>query len=330
MGANMGIFPNYNKEGPGVYADDPKHGPFVRFFQTYSSKFFKLVTTNLMFVIFNIPAMLIAYAGTVFFLPQLNPVFDPAAFQQYLSDMGIAVSDGSAAGGNAALQLYFLLVLFMVMFTVGMQLVAVGPVQTGLSYVYRNYARETTTFLWSDFASAVKKDWKPSAIASLVSVIGTVVILFNIVFYTNVYQGQYSQIFSAIFIVIFVIFMCVQIFVYPMIASVDLKLRYVYRNAILFFLGRLIPTIGIFLVNLIVLFVIPVIMLFSFTYAGFALSIFYYLFFAFSFVQYLNTFFVWQQIERYIAKPVEEVTSEVEVKSMEKPMNKGSKGPEAK
>ena len=46
----MGLFANYNKEGPGVYEDDLKHGPFVSFFQIYGSKFFKLCTTNLIFL----------------------------------------------------------------------------------------------------------------------------------------------------------------------------------------------------------------------------------------------------------------------------------------
>ena len=51
----MGLFSStrYTKEGPGVYADDPKRGPFFRFFQTYGNKFFKIVSTNFLLVIFN-------------------------------------------------------------------------------------------------------------------------------------------------------------------------------------------------------------------------------------------------------------------------------------
>src|SRR5659263_44652 len=249
----MGFFPRYDREGPGVYADDPKHGPFIRFFQTYSNKFFKIVSTNLLFVIFNIPAILIAYAGVVYFLPQINPMFEPASFQKYLTDIGITATDSATSGEGAALQLYFLVVVFLVMFVVGMQLVSVGPVQTGLSYVYRNFARETSTFVWSDFMMSLKKNWKQSLIVTGITLVLTCLILVNIVFYANVYSGPYAQIFSTIFFMIFVFFMCIQIFMYPIIASLDLKLKYVYRNAVLFFLGRLLPTLGIFLIDVIIL-----------------------------------------------------------------------------
>jgi uncharacterized membrane protein YesL len=301
----MGIFPRYDKEGPGVYADDPKRGPIIRFFQTYAGKFFKLVSTNLMFVLFNIPSMIIAYIGVIYFLPLINPIFEPTAFQNYLAGLGISAADASSTTGGAALQLYFLIVLFLVLFVVGMQLVSVGPVQTGLSYVYRNFARESATFVWSDFAMSFKNNWKQSLIATGITLIVTVVIMGNIVFYSSTYTGQYAHIFSTLFVMALVFFMCIQIFVYPLIASLDLKLKNIYKNAILFFMARFLPTIGIFIVDVVVLLVIPVVLLFSFTYAGFALAIVYYAFFAFSFVNYLNTFFVWQQIERYIIKPKE-------------------------
>lgn len=309
----MGFFPRYDKEGPGVYADDPKHGPFVRFFETYSNKFFKIVSINLMTVLFNLPAIILAYIGVIFVLPQINPLFAPAAFQTYLTEVGINAADSATTADGAALQLYFLMVVFLVMFIVGMQMISVGPVQTGISYVYRNYARETPAFPWSDFASSFKSNWKQSTIVTFITIFMTGIILANIIFYSNVYDGKYAQIISVIFSMVLVFYMCIQIYVYPMIASLDLSLKNIYRNAVLFFLGRLLPTFGIFLINVVVLLVIPVIMLFSFTYAGFALAIIYYLLFAFSFVQYLNTFFVWQQIERFIIKPQETDEESTEV-----------------
>ena len=299
----MGFFPRYDREGPGVYADDPKHGPFVRFFQTYANKFFKIVSTNFLSVLFNIPAILIAYAGVVYFLFSMG--VDLATPQKYLIDSGITVEDSATTGAGAAPQLYFIVVVVLVMFVVGMQLVSVGPVQTGLSFVYRNFARESTTFVWSDFVLSFKNNWKQSLIVTGITLGVTCLILINIVFYSKVYSGPYAQIFSTIFFMVFVFFMCIQIYMYPLIASLDLKLKNVYRNAVLFFLGRLLPTLGIFLVDVVILLIIPVVMLVFFANAGFALALIYYTLFAFSFVHYLNTFFVWQQIERYIIKPRE-------------------------
>jgi len=300
----MGIFPNYNKPGPGVYKDDDMNrGPFYKFFQIYFTKFSQITLTNLMFVIFNIPAMIIAYFGAVYFLPQINPLFEVTNFQTVLAEVGVSSSNTSLSNTDAALQIYFILLLMTVMFSVGMLMVSVGPVQTGLSYLYRNFARRTPTFLWSDFVSSFKKNWKQSTIAAVISFGVTFMLLLNIAFYNTSYTGQYKQVFSAIFTLVFVFFLCIQLYIYPMIASVDLKLRDIYKNAVLLFMGRLVPTLGIFLADAAVLVVIPVIALLAASTFGFMIMILYYLFFAFSFVHYLNTFFVWRQLERYVVKP---------------------------
>ena len=275
----MGLFTNYNKEGPGVYEDDLKHGPFISFFQIYGSKFFKLCTTNLIFLLFNIPSLVVAYIVSIFLLPMVNKTLDPAKFEAYMEKLGITAADGTAAGSSVSMQLYFLLVLFTVMFAVGMLLVVNGPAQTGLSYVYRNFSRGTPVFLWSDFISALKKNWKQSLIASIIGFVVSAVTIFNIGFYNTVYTGQYSQVFSTIFVVLLIFFTCIQMFVYPLIASVDLKLKDVYRDAVLLFLGRLLPTLGIFLVNVILLVVVPVLLLFTLTNFGFGIAVIYYLFF---------------------------------------------------
>jgi hypothetical protein len=299
----MGLFTNYNKEGPGVYEDDLKHGPVVTFFQIFGSKFFKLCTTNLIFLLFNIPSLVIAYIASIFFLPMINKTLDPSKFEAYMEKLGIAASDGTAAGNGASMQLYFLLVLFTVMFVVGMLMVVNGPAQTGLSYVYRNFSRGTPVFLWSDFMTSLKKNWKQSLIASVIGLLVSTVTIFNIGFYNTVYTGQYSQVFSTIFVVLLIFILCIQMYVYPLIASVDLKLKDVYRDAVLLFLGRLMPTLGIFLVNVILLVVVPVLLLFTLTNFGFGIAVIYYLFFAFSFLHFLNTYFVWRQIERFVARP---------------------------
>jgi hypothetical protein len=306
----MGLFTNYNKEGPGVYEDDVKHGPFISFFQIYGSKFFKLCTTNLIFMLFNIPSVIIAYFAAVFFLPMINTTLSPVNFEAYMVKLGIAASDGATVTGNASMQLYFLLLLFTVMFAVGMLLVVNGPAQTGLSYLYRNFSRGTPIFLWSDFITSFKKNWKQSLIASVIGFVVSALTVFNIGFYNTAYSGKYSQVFSTIFVVLFIFVICIQMYVYPLIASVDLKLKDVYRDAVLLFLGRLVPTLGIFLINVILLVVVPVLLLFTLTNFGIGIAIIYYLFFAFSFVHFMNTFFVWRQIERFVAKPENEDAEE--------------------
>ena len=306
----MGLFQRYDQEGPGVYEDDEEHGSFVTFFSCYFSKLTRMVASNLLFLAFNIPAILLAYLAAVYFLPLISSSLAPDAFTTTLANIGITAAVGSD-GGDASFQLYFVLLLFVVMYTVGMNIITVGPVQTGLSYIYRNSIRRTTVFLWSDFTTTVKKNWKPSLAASGISFLVFLVLLLNISFYNNIYEGPYGQVITTVFIMFLLFFTCIQIYVYPLIASVDLSLRKIYENAFLLFLGRLVPTFGIFLLDLLVLIAIPLILLFTFTGFGFTIAIAFYFFFAFSFTQFLNTFFVWRQVEKYVlVEPVEEEETE--------------------
>jgi uncharacterized membrane protein YesL len=307
----MGLFTRYDQEGPGVYEDEPVRGPFVRFFQTYSQRFLKLCVMNLMFVVVNIPSIIIAYIGAAYFLPLLNPVLSPVGFTKYVAQFGITSSQADVTPDGASMQLFFLLILLTVMFVVGSLLVSCGPVQAGLSYIYRNFARNTTSLFWPDFVAAVKANWKQSLVASLISIVVGGIILMNIAFYNGTDLGGPEQVLATVFSMVFVFFLCIQMYVYPLIATVDLKMRQIYRNAILFFIGRFIPNMGIFLVNVLILIVLPVIMLLSFTKFGLSIAMFYYAFFAFSFVHYLNTFFVWQQIDRYIVKPQQEAADKL-------------------
>ncbi len=291
--------------------DEQEHGPVYRFLSTYFGRMLRFCATNLMFILFNLPAMALAFIEIFIFLPQISPRFELDAFRSYLSDMGIAAADGTSTSTGVSSWLYILLIFCVSLFVVGSQMVTIGPFQAGLTYLYRNYARDIPTFIWSDFWSATKKNWKQSLQASIIAFVVSNVILLNIAFYLGG-NGRYPMVFATIFIMALIFFICIQMFVYPLIVSVDLRLREIYRNAIIFFLSRLLPSLGIFFIDLLIIVVIPFFLLFSTYNFGLVLCFFYYLFFAFSFTHYLGTFFAWQQINRYIVLPMQTQNEEAE------------------
>jgi hypothetical protein len=48
MAGFFGLF-DYNKEGPGVYLNEPPKGPFKTFFTVLGRKFWKIITVNIMY-----------------------------------------------------------------------------------------------------------------------------------------------------------------------------------------------------------------------------------------------------------------------------------------
>ena len=309
------IFPNYSKEGPGLYEDDFNKGPVTRFFQVFLRKFWKLITNNLMFVISNIPMLLLSFMITFWFFGAMG--FTPESFADAFRQTGIeqnveAVQTSEEGEPELTVdeELAAMGATYHLIFTIcgaclltGLCLVCLGPAQTGLTYLYRNYTREIATFTWSDFKDSFKMNFKDSLKIMFINIAVTMILLVNILFYhhnSRVDDGIFPTIATVFFTVLLVLFSGINIFVYPMIASLELKVKHVYKNAVLFFIFRFFHSIGIYLLNLLILLGIPLVMLFWGGMIGVMLMFAYYVFIAFSLTHYLNTFFAWQQIDRYI------------------------------
>ena len=58
MAGFFGLF-DYNKPGPGVPKDAPRKSPLIVFFEILQRKFWNLIKVNMMFLIFNLPALIL-------------------------------------------------------------------------------------------------------------------------------------------------------------------------------------------------------------------------------------------------------------------------------
>jgi hypothetical protein len=74
MAGFFGLF-DYNKPGPGVPnpEDVPPKSPFVVFFEILQRKFWSLVKVNLMFLLFNLPALILGMLVVLFLFPNIIP-----------------------------------------------------------------------------------------------------------------------------------------------------------------------------------------------------------------------------------------------------------------
>ncbi|MDD2362122.1 MAG: DUF624 domain-containing protein [Oscillospiraceae bacterium] len=62
MAGFFGLF-DYSKPGPGVQKDGPKKKSFVIFFEIFTRKFWKLITVNLLYVLFSLPVVTVGLAN---------------------------------------------------------------------------------------------------------------------------------------------------------------------------------------------------------------------------------------------------------------------------
>lgn len=306
----MGFFGGMDQPGPGVYIDDPQDGPIVSFFRMYSMKFFSLCLVNLFFVVANIPALIIACFIGGFLLPLISPALSIDQLTDTLSTVLKETSNDPDAIAAVADQLYWLLIILAAFVLTGMLLIVFGPLQAALSNMYRNYARGYSSFYWQDFIKSFKDNWKQSLVNSFISIFITVVLMINIVFYASVYTGANGTAFAVVFSVLLFFFMCIQMYVYPMIVSLELNLLKIYKNALIFTIIRLFPTIGIVLVQLLVVLVIPLLLVSFGSGLGVSIALAFYLTIAFAFAHFLGNYFTWFQIEKYIVAPQQKVSED--------------------
>jgi hypothetical protein len=249
--------------------------------------------------------MLVAFAFVLLFLPYINSVFVPTDFVQFMADSGVvgnqAIND---VGTDAAFQIYYLIVVFCVMFLLGTTLIVIGPFQAGFTQIYRNLYRQEGVFIFSDFKEGMKNNWKQSLIASIVSIVVTALCLLATGFYLNLGTSWGTAI-GTFFIILFFVFIIIQNMVYTMIVSREISLPKIYKNAVLFFLLKFGPCLGLILMLIVTLIVIPAMLLITSTYFAYALVVFYYIVLIFGVDQFAIAYFTGELIKEYIAPKVD-------------------------
>jgi uncharacterized membrane protein YesL len=228
MAGIFGFF-DYTKPGPGIAKDAPQKSRFVVFFEIFSRKFWNLVKINMMFTIFNLPAIL-----AVLFVSQV--FIQKTVTDDIFADFVIKFILGSA----------FLCI----------PLVTVGPAQAGFTYLLRNYAREEHAFIWSDFKEHAMKNFKESIIICLIDLAVVLIVGIDINIYMKMQKsGILTFIATAFLTLSFVIYLMMHMYIYPMLVTFKLSIKEIYKNALIFSIIKFLPNLGILAISFIILFV---------------------------------------------------------------------------
>lgn len=305
----MSFFSNlYTKEGPGVYADDPKKGPAGQFFSILGRKFWKIVTVNLMYVLFSAPVLVLSILISPMLLQFLFPGFTYENILLYMQKTDIAASlvEGITPEMFTNTFLVFLYILAAVFF-VAMSLIVLGPIQAGATYILRNYSREEHAFLWSDFWEHAKKNLVQSLISSAISLVVTVALIISLGVYRSIIPNQlFRLVITGFILLIFAVFSVMQMYIYPMMVTFKLSLKNIYKNSFLFFTLKLFPNIGILLISLVLNMVIPLVLILFLQVLGFYIMLVYFLFIGFGLQLLITNFFVYRQLDRFMIQRMNE------------------------
>ncbi|MGI6372586.1 MAG: YesL family protein [Caldicoprobacterales bacterium] len=126
-------------------------------------------------------------------------------------------------------------------------MVIAGPATAGVVYVIRNWARDEHAWLWSDFKDAWKQNWKESLLIMLINGLALFVFYINMNFYAvQAQKGLIYIVLRYIVIMIGIIYCMMNMFIFPMLVTYKLKLRQIFKNALIFTMAELPRTFAIF------------------------------------------------------------------------------------
>jgi uncharacterized membrane protein YesL len=233
MAGFFGFF-DYTKPGPGVPKDGPPKARILVFFEILQRKFWNLIKINMMFNIFNIPAIIVAMIISFFI------------FQQNIITGN--VNDPAAVFTDILMRFLFASLILCI------PLITVGPAQAGFTYLLRNYAREEHAFIWGDFKDAAMKNFKQSMIISGIDLVVTLLMFISIRFYILLSVNNFIMtIGTALMCMMLAIFFMMHLYIYPMLVTFTLSTKQLYKNALIFAVIKLLPNLGITLLCMVLI-----------------------------------------------------------------------------
>lgn len=287
-GLIMGLFSSYfNKPGPGVDKDAPEKLRIWQFFEIFWGQLSKLSLMNIIYFVATIPLLL-----GLFLCFELR--IDAPLFVAVRQINGVAVMD--------IVGLICLVISVFVTF----------PATLGFTFVMRNIQRREHAWIWHDFIKHTKANYKKGVINGIVVLLGYY-LLFNAhaMYYSHaVFSSGYINSFLSLLMVVFIVaFTWAQFYVNTMIVTFDLKLRDIYRNALIFTISKvplnilitiicLVLALGLYVLSLI----IPIL--------GILIAIL----IVYSLFGFIIVFCVYPTIDKYMITPAEEMAESEEEK----------------
>lgn len=296
------LFSGYAKDGKGIEKDDViTNYDFFSFFKLYARRFIKLIWVNALYIMGNFPVFFLLLALSGLFS---NVGVAPAS-EVFPVINGIHIASGEFAPSYAALlgihgqmaPVYANTVATYILYALSaLAIFTFGPVNAACAYIVRNLVKGEPIFMWDDFKSTIKNNWKQAVPMGILDLLMFALCSYALILYYYNYNNYYMMFYPMILVFILYIFM--RFYVYTMMVTFDLKFFRILKNAAIFTLvgfGR----------NLLMFFGCVLLVLFTmWLYTLFVplavISIFMILF---SGCTFMGTYAAWPKIQKYMIDP---------------------------
>lgn len=211
-----------SKPGKGISKDAPEKRRFFLFFEIFFEKFLKLVGLNFIYFVALLPLILGVYYSVL-----VNPLME--TYADILKYPPIIFTP-SLKG----------------LILLGLSVLITGPATAGFTYVIRNMQRREHTWVMSDFFEHFKKNFNQGAIMSILDIVCYTVLYVALMFYLYIMpvdapeMGSIIPVMGAIFVVaVTIVYTWAHFYIYTMMVTFKLDFNKLFKNALIFAIGKL-------------------------------------------------------------------------------------------
>lgn len=258
---------------------------------------------------------------TWFTLEEVSTVEDLVNYEnEYVTFSGSGplevIHDAPLTGGDGLMSLFtpllYLTMLYYANVPTAIQgilfvlsLLLYGPVRCGVTYVLRNYSRQSHSWL-SDIWDKAKENWKQGMLFGVLDCLIAALVVFNMTYRPSAELATIAHISKYITLLVGIFYVFMRKYIYLMIVTVNLNLRSIVKNA------WLLSFIGIFrnffsgLANLLIwivayLLIMAVHPFFEIVFLGLLI---------YSFTNFLSINACYPLIDKYLVQPIEAMQAE--------------------
>ncbi len=278
---------DYTTPGKGVSKDEPPKKGLALFWDIIVRRFWKMVSVNFIYLLFSIIPLAITWFLTYFQLSLHLPA--------------VLLTSEENAGVITLLCTFFTIIIYAI--------IGGGAPTAGLTYVIRNYREDRHAWVWADFKSKCRENFKQATAVYLIDTVFLFLIATNFWFYSTLAQQKniIALLLSGFMGLLFIIYVLMHTYIYPIMISFDLKLKDIYKYSFILAMGKLPTTF----VSLLAVFafsgVVAYLGCYVFIYAALLVPIL-----VFSFSSYINLFITYPVVKKYIAKKEDKAEDEDE------------------
>lgn len=236
------FFNNYTKPGKGVEKRDPNQPRHQIFAEILPRNIWRLIKLNTLYLLVSLPLFLVT-------LLVMN-VLSTQILGMFAGELLEKSSSNDIVGFNLMINL-----MLSFWFTV---FLGQGPITAGLTYIVREYGNERPCWYISDFFEQIKLNFKQGFLLWILDIVVICSGFLACLYYT----ATNMHILTIMILCSIIVYILAHIYIYQIMITYKLKLRHIFKNAILISIGKLPRSLLILVCQILVYIVLPILILF--------------------------------------------------------------------